>query len=216
MVRKKEIIYEGLKEQILSLKTRPDTILKEEVVAAKYGVSRTPAHEALQQLKQEGFLEQVKKVGYVVKPLSVSDLKEIIQVRSVLEGYAAYLTTVNRDKKIFNRLEKINLKARQYLKNNDLTGFFQNGSDFHGVIYQGSKNQRLTLLIESLRDSFMRYRRILLKIPKMQEVQIRDHENMLAAMASGDEVQVEKLVRDHIIYGGDILLQYIEEERIER
>ncbi len=216
MVRKKEIIYEGLKEQILSLKTRPDTILKEEVVAAKYGVSRTPAHDALQQLKQEGFLEQVKKVGYVVKPLSVSDLKEIIQVRSVLEGYAAYLTTVNRDKKIFNRLEKINLKARDYLDNSDLTGFFKNSSDFHGVIYQGSKNLRLTLLIESLRDSFMRYRRILLKIPEMPNVQIKDHEAMLDAMTAGDEDRVERLVRDHIIYGGDILLQYIEEERIER
>ena len=216
MIRKKEIIYEKLKEQILSLKARPDAILKEEEVAACYGVSRTPAHDALQQLKQEGFLEQVKKVGYVVKPLSVSDLKEIIQVRSVLEGYAAHLTTVNRDEKIFARLQKINQKASQYLDNNDLAGFFRNGSDFHGVIYQGSKNQRLTLLIESLRDSFIRYRRILLKIPEMREVQIRDHEKMLEAMTLGDEIKVEKLVRDHIIYGGDILLQYIEAERVER
>ncbi|RLB66848.1 MAG: hypothetical protein DRH03_11730, partial [Deltaproteobacteria bacterium] len=211
MVRKKEIIYEGLKEQILSLKAKPDTILKEEEVAACYGVSRTPAHDALQQLKQEGFLDQVKKVGYVVKPLSVSDLQEIIQVRSILEGYAAYLTTVNRDEKIFTRLQKINRKARQYLDNDDLAGFFRNGSDFHGVIYQGSKNRRLIQLIESLRDSFMRYRRILLKIPAMPEVQIKDHEKMLAAMTLGDEILVEKLVREHIIYGGNILLQYIED-----
>ena len=216
VISKKEFIYRETKEQILSLKARPDTVLKEEDVALVYGVSRTPVHEALQQLKQEGFLDQVKKVGYVVKPLSVSDLQEIIQIRSVLEGYAARLTTENQDEKIFARLQKINEKARIYLKNNDLTNFFRNSSDFHGIIYQGSKNQRLSILIDSLRDSFLRYRRILLKIPEMPEVQIKDHEEMLAAMTPGNEAKVEKLVRDHILYGGRILLEYIETERVEK
>ncbi len=215
-ISKKEFIYSEIKEQILSLKARPDAILKEEDVALNYGVSRTPVHEALQQLKQEGFLEQVKKVGYVIKPLSVSDLKEIIQIRSVLEGYAARLTTVNQDAKIFARLRKINEKAHIFLANNDLAGFFRNSSDFHGVIYQGSCNQRLCGLIDSLRDSFMRYRRILLKIPEMPEVQIKDHEEMLATMTPGNEAAVEKLVRDHILYGGRILLEYIEAERVEK
>ncbi len=215
-ISKKEFIYREVKEQILSLKARPDTVLKEEDVALAYGVSRTPVHEALQQLKQEGFLEQVKKVGYLIKPLSISDLQEIIQIRSVLEGYAARLTTVNQDEKIFARLQKINEKARIYLKNNDLTNFFRNSSDFHGIIYQGSKNQRLSTLIDSLRDSFLRYRRILLKIPEMSEVQIKDHEEMLAAMTPGNEAAVEKLVRDHILYGGRILLEYIETERVEK
>ncbi len=216
VISKKEFIYREVKEQILSLKARPDTVLKEEDVAHAYGVSRTPVHEALQQLRQEGFLDQVKKVGYVVKPLSVSDLQEIIQIRSVLEGYAARLTTENQDEKIFARLQKINEKARVYLENNDLAKFFRNSSDFHGVIYQGSKNQRLSILIDSLRDSFLRYRRILLKIPEMPEVQIKDHEEMLAAMTPGNEAKVEKLVRDHILYGGRILLEYIEEERVEK
>ncbi len=216
VISKREFIYREIKEQILSLKARPDTVLKEEDVALVYGVSRTPVHEALQQLKQEGFLDQVKKVGYVIKPLSISDLQEIIQIRSVLEGYAARLTTENQDGKIFARLQKINEKARVYLKNNDLTNFFRNSSDFHGVIYQGSKNQRLKNLIDSLRDSFLRYRRILLKIPEMPEVQIKDHEEMLAAMTPGNEAGVEKLVRDHILYGGRILLEYIETDRVEK
>ena len=216
VISKKDFIYREVKEQILSLKARPDTVLKEEDVALAYGVSRTPVHEALQQLKQEGFLDQVKKFGYLIKPLSISDLQEIIQIRSVLEGYAARLTTENQDEKIFARLQKINEKARVYLENNDLARFFCNSSDFHGIIYQGSKNQRLSTLIDSLRDSFLRYRRILLKIPEMPEVQIKDHEEMLAAMTPGNEAKVEKLVRDHILYGGRILLEYIETERVER
>lgn len=215
-VRKKEIIYEQLKEGILSLKTKPDTVLKEEAVARAFNVSRTPAHDALLQLQQEGLLLHAKKVGYVVKPLSISDLKEIIQLRSVLEGYAARLTAENQDEKIFSKLEKINRKAKVYLEADDLGNFFKNSSEFHSVIYNGSKNKRLIALVDSLYDSFVRYRKILLRIPEMPEVQIMDHEKMLVSMIDGHGETVEKLVRDHIVYGGKILMEYIETERVEK
>jgi DNA-binding GntR family transcriptional regulator len=212
--RKKELIYSELKKKILGMKIRPHEVLKEEEVAARFGVSRTPAREALQLLEKEGFLAQLKKVGYVVRPLTRNDLKEIIEVRSVLEGYAAHLATLRRDPKTIARLRKINQKARRYLADNDLQRFFKNSSEFHDVIYQSSGNTRLCALIESLRDNFLRYRRMLLRIPKMPEVQIRDHEEMLDAMESGNGQRVEKMVREHIILGGEILLQHIEEELV--
>ncbi len=212
--KKKELIYAELKKNILAMKIRPHEVLKEERVAARFGVSRTPAREALQLLEQEGFLKQSKKIGYVVKPLTRSDLKEIIGVRSVLEGYAACLATARRDPKTIARLRKINDRARRYLAANDLQNFFKNSSEFHDVIYQSSGNSRLCTLIESLRDNFLRYRRMLLRIPRMPEVQVRDHEKMLDAMESGDEKLVEKMVRDHILRGGEILLRHIEEEPV--
>ena len=212
--RKKELIYSELKKKILGMKIRPHEVLKEEEVAVRFGVSRTPAREALQLLEKEGYLTQLRKVGYVVRPLTRSDLKEIIGVRSVLEGYAANLATSHRDPKTIARLRKINQKARRYLADNDLQRFFKNSSEFHDIIYQSSGNTRLCALIESLRDNFLRYRRMLLRIPKMPEVQIRDHEEMLDAMDNGDGQRVEKMVREHIILGGEILLQHIEEEPV--
>jgi DNA-binding GntR family transcriptional regulator len=135
-------------------------------------------------------------------------------VRSVLEGYAAHLAPLRRDPKTIARLRKLNQKARRYLADNDLQRFFKNSSEFHDVIYQSSGNTRLCALIESLRDNFLRYRRMLLRIPKMPEVQIRDHEEMLDAMESGNGRLVEKMVREHIILGGEILLRHIEKEPV--
>ena len=212
--RKKELIYAELKKSILGMKIRPHEVLKEEEVAVRFGVSRTPAREALQLLEKEGFLVQLKKVGYVVKPLTRNDLKEIIGIRSVLEGYAASLATIRHDPRTIARLRRINEKARRYLENNDLQKFFKNSSEFHNVIYLSSGNSRLCALIESLRDNFLRYRRMLLRIPRMPAVQIKDHEEMLDAMEKGNEKLVEKMVREHIIRGGEILLRHIEKEPV--
>ncbi len=212
--KKKELIYTELKKNLLAMKIRPHEVLQEEKVAARFGVSRTPAREALQKLEQEGFLRQVKKIGYVVRPLTRNDLKEIIGVRSVLESYAACLATARRDPRTIARLRKINAKARHYLAEDDLRKFFKNSSEFHDVIYQSSGNTRLCTLIESLRDNFLRYRRMLLRVPRMPEIQVRDHEEMLDAMENGNEKMVEKMVREHILRGGEILLRHIEEEPV--
>ena len=212
---KKNIIYTTLKRQILNLKIKPNQVLKEEEIAGAHGVSRTPAREALQLLEQEGFLEQKRKVGYLVRPLTRDDLKEIIEVRSVLEGYAARLATGRKDNRTMEQLQEINKKAGHLLETGELEKFFRNSSDFHDVLYKGSGNQRLCGIIESLRDNFLRYRRMLLSIPSMPQIQIEDHAQMLAMMEKNREDAVERLVRKHIRRGGKALLEYLDRDHIE-
>lgn len=212
---KKDIIHSALKRQILNLKIKPNQVLKEEEIAKAHGVSRTPAREALQLLEQEGFLEQKRKVGYLVRALTREDLKEIIEVRSILEGYAARLATSRKDIRTIEQLKEINEKAVHFLKTGELEKFFRNSSHFHDVLYRGSGNQRLCDIIESLRDNFLRYRRMLLRIPSMPQIQIEDHTQMLAVMEAGREDAVERLVRKHIRRGGKALLEYLDRDHIE-
>ena len=212
---KKDIIHGTLKRQILNLKIKPNQVLKEEDIAASHGVSRTPAREALQLLEQEGFLEQKRKIGYIVRPLSREDLKEIIEVRSILEGYAARLATGRKDTRTLEQLQEINKKAVRLLEAGELEKFFRNSSDFHDVLYRGSGNRRLCGIIESLRDNFLRYRRMLLRIPSMPGIQIEDHSQMLIAMEAGREETVERLVRKNIRRGGKALLEYLDRDHIE-
>ncbi|MEA3239981.1 MAG: GntR family transcriptional regulator [Pseudomonadota bacterium] len=212
---KKDIIHSTLKRQILNLKIKPNQVLKEEEIAQAHGVSRTPAREALQLLEQEGFLEQKRKIGYLVRALSREDLKEIIEVRSILEGYAARLATTRKDSRTIEQLKEINEKAVHLLDVGELEKFFRNSSDFHDVLYRGSGNQRLCGIIESLRDNFLRYRRMLLRIPSMPQIQIEDHSQMLTMMEKGREDAVERLVRKHIRRGGKALLEYLDRDHIE-
>ncbi len=212
---KKEQIYKDLKKKLLESKIKSYDVLKEEELAAKYKISRTPIREALQLLDKEGFLKKVKKVGYMLCPLSKKDLNEIIGIRSILESYAAYLATINYEKSVIDKLNKINEKAYQTILNNDFESFFKINSDFHETIYNASGNQRLILLIKNLNENFIRYRVMLLKVKKMPEISYNDHLEMIDAMESRNADKVEKLVKEHIIKGGKILIDHINSSDIE-
>jgi DNA-binding GntR family transcriptional regulator len=213
-MNKKLKVYLDLKKKIIELKIKSHHVLKEEDLALKYKVSRTPVREALQLLEKDGYLQKIKKVGYVLKPLTKKDLEEIIDLRAILESHAAYLATINYDKKVIEKLKKINEKSIEFIKNREIEKFFKNNSSFHSLLYQASKNNRLISIINSLFDSFTRYRLMLLNISEMPEKSYHDHEAMIEAMESNDEKKVEKLVKQHIVEGGNKLIEAIEHSEL--
>ncbi len=208
-MNKKEKIYLDIKKKLVELKIKSHDVLKEEELALKYKVSRTPVREALQLLEKEGYLQKVKKVGYISKPLTQKDLMEIIELRALLESYAAYLATLNYDAKTVAKLKKINAKAAKLLKSNETEKFFKNNSEFHSVLYYASRNKRLLSIIDSLLDGFTRYRLMLLHISKMPEESYKDHESMIKAMEEKNEKKVREIVKSHILKGGKKLIESI-------
>ena len=100
-------IYKILKSQILEGNLEPGTRLIGEKLADQMGVSRTPIREAINHLAVENFVETIPGYGTVVNGISIKDLKEVLQVRGVLEGLAAKLAIENITKEEIEKLEKI-------------------------------------------------------------------------------------------------------------
>ncbi len=209
-MNKKEIIYSDLKKRIIELKIKSHDILKEEDIANRYKVSRTPAREALQLLEKEGYLRKVRKVGYMIQPLTKNDLNEIIGLRSTLESYAAALATENINADVIKKLKRVNNKAYNAILKKDFEKFFKINSEFHKIIYKASGNKRLLNLIENLTENFSRYRLMLLKLNQMPEMSYNDHLQMIKAMEEKDIEKVKLLVKNHIEKGGRELSKYLE------
>ncbi len=83
--------YERLRDQIITLKLAPGTLLDEAELMASLGLGRTPIREALQRLACEGLVVIRPRRGTYVAPLSLTDLQQIFELRQELEGYAAAL-----------------------------------------------------------------------------------------------------------------------------
>ncbi len=211
-MKKKDVIYKDLKSKLLNGKFKANEVLKEENLAEKYKVSRTPVREALQILVKEGFLTHRRKIGYIVKPLTKNELKEIVGIRSVLESYAARITTENYDENLINKLEKLVEKTENALRNNDLQKFYKYNCEFHLELYKSSGNKKLIEIIENLRENFQRYTRLLLNIENMPYESLKDHKLMIQAMKEKDPEEVEKIVKEHILKGGEKLIEYIEKD----
>jgi len=78
-------VYRSLKDDIISLKYDSDELIQEKTVAEQYGVSKTPAREALNMLVQEGYLRKYPRWGYSINEVSETRYYKLLFLRYTLE-----------------------------------------------------------------------------------------------------------------------------------
>jgi DNA-binding GntR family transcriptional regulator len=210
----REEVYESLKKSILYGKLKAGQRLVEEQIANQVGISRTPVREAFYKLERDDLVRRLPKGGFVVREFTKEDVEEIFGIRSALESYAAYLATfhITRDK--LEALEKKVVESEMALKKGDHERLTQLHTEFHDLLYKACKSKKLIELINNFRDYFFRYRSALLRLPDGFKTSITDHRQMLKAMKEKKPKVVEKLVRDHLERGKEIILREIQEGRM--
>lgn len=206
----REETYEAIKKAILRGAVKPGQRLKEEQLASEIGTSRTPVREAFHKLEQEELLTRLPWGGFVVREWSRSDVEEIFGIRSILESYAAFLATEKIDKVKLGMLRDKLRESEEYVKRGETEKLIQLNTEFHDILYRSSKSRKLYHMINNLRDYFYRYRVAILGINGIPQCSLRDHKKMLLAMGKKDSALVEKLVREHILRGKEIVLKEFE------
>jgi len=83
--------YLTLKREIITGRRKPGEVFREKDFAAAQGVSRTPVHEAVLRLADEGLLVVMPRQGTVVSHISMADVAQLYQARRLLEPSVAAL-----------------------------------------------------------------------------------------------------------------------------
>ena len=206
-------VYENLKRAIVKGDLAPDSRVVESRVAHALGISRTPVREAIHKLEREGLLHQGPKGGFFVTGLTRTDIEETFGIRGVLESYAARLAAIRHQDEEIQPLEE---KLKEYqicLEQRDLDLLPKINTEFHDLLYSLSRSPRLIKMINDLRDHIYRFRVVILKIEEMAKSSNEDHRLMLKAIRGRDTEGVERLVREHILRGQDIVLREFDMER---
>ena len=86
--------YDWIKEGIESCRLKMGEQLPEMYLVKEIGVSRTPIREAMRVLEQEGYIKIISNKGAFVSKISVNDIKEIYEIRKLLEPFAALSAAV--------------------------------------------------------------------------------------------------------------------------
>jgi len=148
-----------------------------------------------------------------VAGLGRSDIEETFGIRSVLESYAARLATIRHLEGDLQPLEEKLEDYRQCLDRGDLDALPKINTEFHDLLYGLSRSPRLIRMINDLRDHIYRFRLVILKIRATAELSNNDHRLMLEAIRERDTDGVEKLVKEHILRGQDIVLREFDMEK---
>ena len=208
-----EHVFESLKHSIIRGKISPGEWLVESHIAETLGISRTPVREAIHKLEREGLIERQPRGGFTVLGLDRDDIEETFGIRSVLEGYAARLAAVKHEaqelKDLENKIDEFQ-KALDRKKMNLLPAI---NTEFHDLLYSLSKSPKLINMINALRDQIYRYREMILKERKFATTSNLDHKNMLKYIRKRDAEGAERLVRDHILRGQEMVLKEYDRQR---
>lgn len=194
----REIVFTTMREAIINGDFKPGQRLMEVQLADQMGVSRTPVREAIRKLELEGLVVMVPRKGAYVAGLSSEDVKEVLEIRAVLEGLAASLAAKQATKSEVEDLKGIVEQFKQAAKDQDVVKLIQFDSDFHDVMYRASKNKKLIQLLSSLREQVQRFRVAYFTKIKNTEILIAEHNELLQAVEAGDTIKARKVAETHI------------------
>ncbi len=198
--------YQAIKKDIIEGVLRPGTLISENELAEKLGISRTPVREALHRLESDRFLKIYPKRGIFVPDISVKDVRDLYSIRAVLEPFAARLAT----KSIL--MEEV--KRYQHLFEQDITApreFLALDQEFHILIVKSSNNEYLISLLLEFYDHLRRLRnQISDRIYQARDLIHAEHLAVIEALQTRDEDRVESAMKKHLVNAAErMTLSYV-------
>jgi DNA-binding GntR family transcriptional regulator len=192
-------VYLALKRDILECKLPPNADLREQVLAERFIVSKSPVREALVRLEHDHLVIVSPRQGYRVAPVSVEDAADTFGLRKILEGACAEAAVANGSRMQLEDLDRFRtFTARDSEDPSD--GFIRYNREFHAAICAIARNSRLERMTMELVDQMERMIRMSVNSVPVggRAVLLREHCDMIDAIQSGDRRRASALTRQHI------------------
>jgi DNA-binding GntR family transcriptional regulator len=190
--------YEAIKHRIITCAFKPGEYINELQLSSILKIGRTPVHQALDRLMIEGLVQVIPRKGVIVKPVSLNEVLQIIEVRLINEPYGARLAAEHARDSDLSAMSEVLLQAKHWaaLRNVELMMLLDR--EFHLLIAQSAKNDVLMELLRSLQERSLRFWFISLNAPKQYERVQDEHSTILAAIRKHNADHAEAAMRDHI------------------
>ncbi len=169
-------------------------------IAARLGMSRTPVHEAMARLQEEGFVQILPRRGILVKGLSPADLLEIYDILIGLEGAAAErIAGESREDiaKIVKELNGFTDRMDRTLSSGDLYAWADADEGFHDTLVARCGNGRIKRMAATIVGQSHRARRLTLNLRPAPAQSAVEHREIVAAMQAGDALAAGQAARAH-------------------
>ena len=189
-------IYAVLFDGIVSGKYPPKTRLKEEELAQKFEVSRTPIRLTLRQLEQDGLVEIMPKRGARVVGFTVDDVEEVYDIRKSLEIQALKTSASHLN---IQGLIDIRAKIKDISRtNNDPKQHEEIDARVHNYFIQASGKRRLVSILGQMFRLIQHFRKLGFTDPDLQVFAADAHLALIDAICLRDVDKAVEILDDHI------------------
>ena len=193
-------VYRSLRARIMHGEIEPGAALTLRGIARTYGVSMTPAREAVRRLAAEGAL-QMSSSGRISTPAPGNDrIEELATLRALLEPELASRALPRAHFALIDRLEAINQGVSQMVARQDASGYIRMNLEFHRTLYLRAQAPAILALTETVWLQLGPTMRALYARLKRADPP-HYHRLILAALKAGDEPGLRLAIRTDVTQG---------------
>jgi DNA-binding GntR family transcriptional regulator len=198
-----ERTYLQLREDIITVKLAPGTLLRESDLMRRLDVGRTPVREALLKLQSDGFVDVNARRGTFVSKIDISDLSAVYEARARIESWATRLAAERLQEPERREAQELIKALAAFSNPPDLEPLLALDRHIHRFIYRAAKNSYLYDTLDhyhnlSLRILHVATRRFPELLHGLDKV-LHEQTQMLEAVCRGDGEAAERIALHHVL-----------------
>ncbi|MEP6843359.1 MAG: GntR family transcriptional regulator [Pseudolysinimonas sp.] len=147
-------VVDRIRHQLLRAEIAPGAVVNESTFVAQLGASRAQVREALQRLTIEGFVSVLPRKGYVIRPVSLNDIRDVMDLRLIVEPNFAAAAARGVDSETTDALS--HLIETQFDSSTTMSAQLDASREFHMTMARASGNRRAELFLTPLVDEITR------------------------------------------------------------
>jgi DNA-binding GntR family transcriptional regulator len=191
--------YQLLRADIVSCVLRPGQQVVQSRLAETYQIGTTPIRDALHRLALENLVQPVPRSGYIIAPITLTDIQEMFELRFLLESFAARMAAARGSER---DLEEINRLADITYVFEDKESYLQRialNADFHRAIAVAAGNQRVVDQLSGLLDELARFFYLTYEMEDLSETMRQEHHLLVEAICSRDPGRAGQIAGDLVV-----------------
>lgn len=192
------VLRRRIADDILSGAHQPGTKLEERALAERFGVSRTPVREALQQLALAGLAVSKPRSGTVVNGVEPARVASLCEAIILLETLCARLAASRITAVETGRLKKIHDACEACHARDDADGYAAENRKFHSAIISATHNPDLGEAVEFCRLRIAPFQRLPFRSADRRAASQEEHLSIIKALEQGDAEAAAKSMADHL------------------
>ncbi len=195
-----------LEAAIISGELPAGTKLDEVSLAERHDVSRTPVREALQLLVSRSLVTRIPFRGTVVSEITRDRISELFEAMGEIEALCGRFAAERMSMEERSRLEALHEDMAALMQAQDVAPYEEANTEFHQLLYQGTRNSEFQTMAEAMRLKLAPFRRRQLSNQTRIARSHKEHAQIVEAVMQRNGAAAEKALRRHLTSAASAML----------
>ena len=196
--RQSDEAFDAIYFAIVRCELVPGSTVSEAELASRFRLKRAATKAAVDRLSVMGLLRPVRRRGYVVKPITLRDVHDLFEFRSIVEVAAGRMAAGRVDEFSLRRLDRVCTAGYQPGDRESEAQFLQANSEFHLTVAMAAGNDRLVSTLALILREMERLFHFGLGLRNRSDEMQQEHQALIEALARGDADAVERVTREEL------------------